>query len=53
MIIIEIKDNIKTNELTIHMVRKQETRIEEYYGDKLSKYIDTIIKQHIDKLIKK
>ena len=37
MIIIEIKDNIKTHELTIHMVRKQETRIEEYYGDKLTK----------------
>ena len=53
MIIIEIKDNIKTNELTIHMLRKHETRIEEYFGDKLLRYIDTITQQYIDKLISK
>lgn len=51
MITIEIKDNIKTNKLTMNIVRKQETRIEEYYGDKLLKYIDTITQQYIDKLI--
>ena len=53
MITIEIKDNIKNHKLTIHMVRKQETQIEEYYGGKLSKYIDAITQQYIDKLIKK
>ena len=53
MIRIEIKDNLKTSELTIHMIRKNETRMEEYYGDKLSRYIDTITQQYIDKLISK
>lgn len=43
MIKIEINDNREKKELTVEINRKQETKLEKYFADEISKYIDKLI----------
>lgn len=43
MIKIEISENREKQELKIEINRKQETKLEKYFANEISKYIDKLI----------
>ena len=45
MIKIEINDNEKKKELTVKINRIQETKLEKFFADEISKYIDKLISE--------
>lgn len=47
MITIEISENREKQELKIEINRKQETKLEKYVANEISKYIDKLITKNI------